>query len=294
MIAVKYPDGNTGIRLSSLLLSLGWVLLLFMSFTLLWLVIIGEILFMLFMRGFLKTIYTPLFYLTLAPVFSVYLWYNQVPLFTENVGTQVLGLLFIFMMLDLAHAHFVAPLHSRFVKESQKQPPAPQSIDIDDENAKPDVETLQPSANTGLAEIPEDMSSSETAQMIEPVVTPEPDEPARLSDAMIKIGNNTFVRKDIRWIKSDDHYLNVQVGSKSIMVRANLSDVTLHLHQADGAQLNRSLWVAHSEIEDLQDEVGGRLLVTLANGETYKIPKTRTLLVKQGHTLYLKNTEGLL
>lgn len=293
ILTMANDPGRLGeMSITSIIISFSSVMIYAVAMIMIWLIVVGELLFALYKRGILTTIYTPFFYLPFVPVFLFFFWANGVQPFSERVAVQLFFFLFIFVVLDLAHAHFVAPLHARFVEKPDRESASGEEADaVDTGGALPprplqQASELQVSAGSSGRMPPQQETRAEALVALSHV------EPADPVGTTIEIGNQTFLVDDIRWIESDDHYLKVQVKSKSIMVRANLSDVALHLHQGDGAQLNRSLWVSHNEIKDMQEAERGRLVVTLASGDTVKVPKMRKLLVKQSHALFLKRQDS--
>lgn len=292
LMIFEYPDGDIGLSLVGAVTSLAMFMFYVVAAVMFWLVFVGEILFRLFKRRILKTIYTPFLYLPFVPVFLIFISYNGVSPFTESAVIQLLFFIFIFAILDVAHAHFVAPLHSKFVGNPDDKPAANLNFDTVEKGAEPHLKIGQPLLKSEVSKLPANLKSQQPEQSTKEEFNPNLDESVDPLNAIIEIGDEGFIRKDIRWIESQDHYLKVQVKSKSVMVRANLSDVVSQLHLSDGVQVNRSLWVSHVEIKDLQEVKSGRLELKLQNGETVIVPNTRSRLVRQNYGLYRKSIEG--
>jgi len=88
----------------------------------------------------------------------------------------------------------------------------------------------------------------------------------------IKINQNSYVKSQICYLKSAEHYVEIVTAEGASLERARLSDLISLLEDHDGIQPHRSYWVSrHSAIK--LERVDGNCMLFLRDGE--KIPVSR-------------------
>lgn len=274
--ATEIPDAYS---VTMILLGVVFNWLIFSTFILAWLTLIGGLLLKLIKLGWTHTLYTPVFYVPALIVIFVSNRYLHYGSDLTHILVNVSLVLVLCVALDVFHSHFIVPLHPKHVQIEDVQSASYIALDVSkgaDETATSELIPDIPSEPllTNL----EDTQSQVSAESKEQNLIGKS---AFLQPQSVEIGNQTFDIADIRWIESEDHYLKIQIASQNRLVRANLSDVAKLLEQADGSLLNRSFWVAHREIAEVKKAIGGRLELILKNGKTVSIPRARKKVLKE-------------
>lgn len=248
-------------------------------------------------RGLLKAIYTPLI---LLPLVLMNAFMEEFVLSVLNVefrGSYVSALEYavrnaiILIVLDIMHGRFVVPEHPRYVDPERER-----------ENAigpaLPEPEPItEPSKNTTLA-------TSETSSMqadgpARLKATHKPENTARAVAAKTSAPTNISIAREkidistIVWIKSVDHYLNLQLKDRNLMLRGKLRMVVDKLGDQLGVQINRSVWVAFDAIRNVEESENGNLEVHLEDDSCYTVAKARCLIFKQNYRRFKAGNAGL-
>ena len=218
-------------------------------------------------RKMIRVIYTPVFYLGSLAVLVAQFYAAQDAPSLEQVTWACALFAAIFACLDIMLARFVAPLNSMYVrKDRHVQTHTAPSMAAPAAPTAPDRPTQEAPVQSTL---PADPPVAEAAT--------RPADP----DRVLRIGSKNFTISEICQIQSEDHYLNIRLTSGSDYVRGKLSEVAAQLPVDYGSQVNRSTWIAYSEVESFEDMVRGRLVMNLRNGDVIVVPKMRKLLLEQ-------------
>lgn len=193
----------------------------------------------------------------------------------------------VFVCFDLLHAHFVAPRHPAFVHsgtQDRRQPstPAPHptpAVAPAAQTPQPPLQAAVPATETAVAPSP---SSA-------PVTTPS-GQPDFVAPKEVKIGNSTLDMARILWIRSEDHYLSVEMQDRNVMLRGKLGQTIEALEDSLGVQINRSVWVAFSGIETLEEVGGGGLKVHMSDGAVFQVAAARLVMVRHSLNQYQAQT----
>lgn len=239
-----------------------------------------------FDRGLLKAIYTPLILLPLVLINStlaefVLSVFNQG--FQGSYGSRVESIVqntIILVTFDIMHERFVVPQHPRFVSSS--------SAIVSVGNLSEPIHTVErrvttspptPVANTGtpttVAPIPQAGSQPSAVFAAD---SSRPEHPK-----YINIARERIEACAILWIKSEDHYLNIQLKNRSLMLRGKLRTTVDELGDELGIQINRSAWVAYSAIRTVDEQTNGNVDVCLEDESIHRVASTRRLIFNQNY-----------
>lgn len=257
-----------------------WGSILLTSFTILILLVVLNI--RLVDAGKVKSIYTPLI---LVPFILLVTYISEYVLKNFGVGYEpTLGKFIelairntvVIMCYDILHGSFVAPQHPTYIPPNSPAPTTPSKVGFVSE-PKADVETQQ--AILGRLE------DSETRDG--PTATAKAENVLRPLD-MIEISGQFFNLAELISIKSEDHYLSLQLEDRALTARGRLRDAVKNIDEAYGVQINRSAWVAFEAIENIEQTASGNAEVKLKNGVNFRVSNSRKLVLVQGFERYQK------
>lgn len=229
--------------------------------------------------GIMGAIYTPV--VILPMVFISQALFQGFAIYLDPVGMTgyfpsfepLAKAFFALICFDIIHGRFVAPHHPLVLAEIEPEPPYKALI-----ARTPNWASGEPLAAP---------APSEAAQ--EPQDTEETDVPDSLSTDAIEIGGRKFDPLSIKLIRSEEHYLSIQFTHGTKLIRAKLSDAAEQLGLGVGYQVNRSVWVAYSEIRNLRKS-NGRLELELNGGEVITVTRARQQAFLQAYDLQTENT----
>lgn len=228
-------------------------------------------------RGLLNAIYTPLLLLPLVfinasmaqftlSVFSAG-YQGSYGSMVENISQNAI----IIIVFDILHARFVAPQHPRYISDQSEvayQGVSPSSID-----------PAADASHTGAPLDVEPVAASEEAPTESPSTESNRSEPQKY----IEFAREKFEASSILWVKSEDHYLSIQLKDRNIMRRGKLRTAVDELGEHLGIQINRSVWVAFSAIRLLEEQTSGNLDVHLEDESVHRVSNSRRLMFKQNY-----------
>lgn len=227
-------------------------------------------------RGLTKAIYTPLL---LLPMVFINVFMGEFILssfnsaFENSLGTQIEDVVknvIILVTFDIMHARFVVPQHPRNVEYratilSEAAPPEPVEIAAQSANSYAPAPVAMPSMVDTVSEItPPDIHSAECQRHIE-------------------IAREKIDATAILWLKSEDHYLSIQLKDRNVMLRGKLRTAVDELGEHLGAQINRSVWVAFTAIRSVDEQTNGNLDVLLEDDTMFRVSNSRRLIFMQNY-----------
>lgn len=124
--------------------------------------------------------------------------------------------------------------------------------------------------NLGLAEHSDPASISDQADET-PDIAPAPQSQV----AVLTLGSRSVPFDTLLAIQAEEHYIRITTKTKVELVRFRFSDATAQLPETIGMQVHRSHWLSYEAISNWSKLPDGRLLVTLWNRETVKVPRSR-------------------
>lgn len=223
-------------------------------------------------RGVLKYVHT---YAALVPVvvFNSFMVSYLMHQFGDSLGANLGSLIaltarniVIVACYDILHGRYVAPRHPMFVPKTA-----------------PEDDAVSPVPPRQTSDQTTDPQSVPTVAKDNTTTT---DKTVRNVD-FVQIGNTSFAHPNILWIKSEDHYLKVQMANSSQMVRGKLSATVDKLDKSLGLQINRSVWVAFEAIELVEKKGGYYVVVKLSDETTHRIANSRRLIFKANYDSFL-------
>lgn len=227
--------------------------------------------------GALNAIYTPMILLPLA--FTTHFVFYASSYFLEPVhlssfapSFEMVAKYFLALIcFDLLHGHYVAPLHP--LTTTDETPKKAYRRTVDDDNTVISIPSLPPVSETSQNSTARFRSSQyATPEVVEPdagELSGQGGSPA------IEIGGGLYDPRKIQVIRSEEHYLSIQSIDGTELIRAKLADATAMLPAALGYQINRSIWVAYSEII-AYEKVSGRVELELHTGEILRVARSRS------------------
>lgn len=226
--------------------------------TVLWLAVSVSINIKLVDRGFVSTIFTPLIVLPLAFLFVLPGYYvaDLMNMTVENGQATALGRIvqniIVLTAFDIFHGRFVAPMHPSYV--------APQPVHA----------VSQPVATPFLN--PE-LRPAPAGEDREPI--PETEPVTESAVHLIEIANEKIDIAAIKFIKSEDHYLRIVLGQESLLLRGRLGETIEKIGADVGIQINRSVWIAFAEIEQVQSPAKGHTEILASDGTSFRVATSR-------------------
>ena len=233
----------------------------------------------------LKTIYTPILLIPMQLLNTVFFEYI-LHLFEQNTADSfnsmweiALRTFIIIICLDIFRAKFVAPLHSLYIPTEQ----------FEDETAR---------VGSTSSPVAAPMAAPESAPAVEHVSTtakpqvaldPKIEDAANAVRSVLKVGSKSFDINTLQFIRSEDHYLVVQHGDQSTMVRGKLRDIEAQIGVSYGVQVNRSAWVAYSAIASINEPSNGTLEILLKDDTVARVSKARRVFFTHSYEQYLAN-----
>ncbi len=242
-------------------------------------VLVGGWFLQLFRKGIIRRLYMPFL---LLPIVVIAETTEQVVVVVLQAGgwqplptvlTTVTRDFLVIMLMDTMHVQFVAPLHPLARMEAPEetvQKRSPTMIDRWEAEETPRPRKAQDEVAQAQRTEPPEGPARETAT-----------DGGATDLGMVRIADRVFDIGDIQSVRTEDHYLNVVTRSARSMVRAKLSDVAALHDGRYGVQINRSQWVAFAAIETVKDEPNGQLALTLVNGDSATVSRTRRLMFTQ-------------
>ncbi len=195
---------------------------------------------------------------------------------------------FALICFDILHGRFVAPHHPLVLSDIKPQTPYRTMIGG---AALLDADTPQravQSRTRGAAAL------SHVSGQRDKVGDRSDKLAAHASDTFlataIEIGNRKFDPATIQLIRSEEHYLSIEFTNGTKLVRAKLSDATTQLGLSLGYQINRSVWVAYSQISNLR-KANGKLELELENGEVISVTRTRQEAFLRSYDLHQEGND---
>jgi len=238
-------------------------------------------------RGLTKAIYMPLILLPLILINAFLEQYVLTFFNTEFVPSHVTSIEYavrntvIIVTLEIMHARFVAPQHPTYVVPGQShvQPTMPSQTDTAPATA--DRQRMVAPASWGSETQSLDAATPEGAQIKTPA--PEPKVGREKDAGSVVIARETLDVAALVWIKSEDHYLSIQMKEQNLMLRGKLREVIDQLGDQFGVQINRSVWVAYAAIRSVEEQKNGTVEVHLEDENVYVVSKARLLMFKQNY-----------
>ncbi len=118
-----------------------------------------------------------------------------------------------------------------------------------------------------------------------PVVPEQPVQPLRgaaegLNGTAVVVGGQKFALEQLRYVKSEEHYLRVSAGDSELTLRGRLADLLAQMPQDAGLQPHRSWWVARDAVAGLRR--GGQSdVLLLADGTEVPVARGRRAHVRE-------------
>lgn len=244
------PNGLPAGLPSGWTLVIGW--LVFCTTSLLTLAVVSVLVAYGERRGWIKTIFTPIFYVPMLLVSHGALAYfaqvvsDGVGYSASDLAIKIAQAVMTTAIFDIIHARYVVLAH-------------------------PYAHSLAP---------PKEMPPGQTQPEVVSSAAPAQQEGVPPMDS-IRIGTQTFALTDILTIRTRDHRLEVTTREGATLQRARMSDLpeaTLALH---GIQISRSLWVAFDAITDVIEDQSSQIDLRLWSGETERVAKPRLHAFRQ-------------
>ena len=238
----------------------------------------------LWLRGWIRLLYTPLLILPLFAVTSA-TTYAMVMLMTGTVMTdpshwvtEIARDIIVLLLMDLVFGNYVAPFHPALRSDPPKasrdrnapEPAAAEPVDApfsNDEVIGSGPTTLTPLEQGG------DAHFGAGAQLAALTDVPS----AQEAMEVLRVGNEVVPAQSIIFVRSEDHYIRVVTPDRRLMVRGRLSEALAQLDYRLGLQINRSAWVAFSAINDVAEDDRGRLTITLSSGDVERVAQSRRI-----------------
>lgn len=245
-----------------------------------------------FDRGMTKAIYMPL---VLLPLVMINVLVGEFMLASlshefewsyggalENFVQNTIAL----VAFEIMHSRFVAPHHPRYL--GPELPPDNQTMPshIDTAHASADTQSTKQPTSWMVETQDLDADLPEVGQIQGPVLQSEAvkEEDAR----KIVLAHETLDVAEIVWIKSEDHYLSVQMKDQNLMLRAKLSSTVEELGDQLGLQINRSVWVAYDAIRTVDYQTNGNVELHLDGDAAFRVSKARNLIFRQNYERFKK------
>lgn len=98
--------------------------------------------------------------------------------------------------------------------------------------------------------------------------------------AVVVLGGQAFKLDQLRYVKSEEHYLRISAGDSELTLRGRLADLLAQVPQEAGLQPHRSWWVARDAVAGLKR--GGQSdLLLLADGCEVPVARGRRTHVRE-------------
>ncbi|NSY40829.1 LytTR family DNA-binding domain-containing protein [Leisingera sp. ANG59] len=98
--------------------------------------------------------------------------------------------------------------------------------------------------------------------------------------AVVVLGGQPFRLDQLRYVKSEEHYLRISAGDSELTLRGRLADLLAQVPQEAGLQPHRSWWVARDAVAGLKR--GGQSdLLLLADGSEVPVARGRRMHVRE-------------
>jgi hypothetical protein len=181
----------------------------------------------------------------------------------------------VLICLDIFHGRFVAPQHPTYISPDL----APQSdvnVSVSGDATPVTAKERKPAPTISEAN----------------VTPPAPDtgepkgEPSNTGPMQIEIAKTKINACSILWIKSEDHYLNIQMTDRNVMLRGKLRAAVSKLGDDFGIQINRSFWVAFAAIQTVDEKPNGHIELHLEDNSVQRIASTRSLIFMHSYNRF--------
>ncbi|WP_430449072.1 LytTR family DNA-binding domain-containing protein [Rhodophyticola sp.] len=93
--------------------------------------------------------------------------------------------------------------------------------------------------------------------------------------ARVVVGRQSFAAEEIAYMRSEDHYVEIQAQGASHFVRARLTDLIAMTGEVGGFQPHRSWWVSRNAVADMVRK-NKRYILRLKSGEEVPIARGKT------------------
>lgn len=254
---------------------------------LLWLGICGGVIRLLFRRGLIRQVWTPLL---LLPMLLLIEFTNQSSLhYLTGLPFKSMGVLLtdvtrdmvVVLLFDFMHGQYVVARHPQARIEDPAADDLAEFVDFPLAEA-PGAEPVQPAVSSPaqFPAPPELPALSLATKGSVPTPAPMP-----VRSGSVRIGTETIVLSDILMIRIEDHYLGITTRTGRSLQRAKLAAIR-ELHDGDlGIQINRSVWVAFWAVREVQPSKNGQILLVLVNGDEEIVAKPRVYAFRQAYRL---------
>ena len=245
-------------------------------------------------RGYVSVIFTPFILLPLIAI-NVYtsgFIIRQFGTGLASVYGSEAEIIFrntvVFICFDIIHSRFVAPQHPSYVRPDQPggltmNRPGPGA-----DPTSPDPSMVGYSKTMMVQANPVSTGGRNGDREDEPENASLPEKPRS-----VEIGKEVFDAHSVLWMKSEDHYLNVQLARKTKMIRGKFRDAVDALGEDLGVQINRSVWVAYSAIRKIEEPSNGTFAVSVSDGTSFRVASTRGIMVQRGFEQYRARLEDV-
>lgn len=182
----------------------------------------------------------------------------------------------VLICFDIFHGRFVAPQHPTYI------PP--------DVAPQPDANAL---ASGDGAPVEAKESEQDETLSVQNVTPPAPnaveptDKPLSKGPMQIEIAKTKINACSILWMKSEDHYLNIQMTDRNVMLRGKMRAAVSKLGDDFGIQINRSFWVAFAAIQTVDEKPSGHIELHLEDNTVQRIASTRSLIFMHSYGRFM-------
>ncbi|OYU18324.1 MAG: hypothetical protein CFE34_11130 [Rhodobacteraceae bacterium PARR1] len=253
---------------------------------LLWLIISGVLMRQLVRRGLIRHIWTPVILLPLlllleANVQTTYFFTGLPPKPLSVTLSDLARIMAVILLFDFLHGQYVVTRHPHarlpgksFAAADDLPTASPSPPTSSEWTGRMDAAAAHDKGGLDIVSPPPKLFLSGGPQGFLPS-----------RPVSIRIGTETFGLSDILMIRIEDHYLRITTRSGNSLQRAKLVAIE-ELHQGDlGIQINRSVWVAFSAIQEVKSIRNGQIRLVLVNGEEELVAKPRVFAFRQSYRL---------
>ncbi len=92
---------------------------------------------------------------------------------------------------------------------------------------------------------------------------------------LLLIGGEAIPRHDVGLVKADEHYVFVHYRDQRLHTRERFGNLVDNLTDLPGMQVHKSYWISFDFITQVQAKRDGSMELTLRNGETIPVARTR-------------------
>ncbi len=267
-------------------ITIGFVLLI-------WFVIAGTFVRFLQKGGHIRLIYTP--FLTIPGVVLTELSAQLIAHLllgtnfrnVENFLPPLARDFVVLILFDILFGTYVAPLHPMRVKATSSAP---------ERAAERASVVSQPAAQLR----PEDDRTSPHAGRVAPEPKTQPggsaetEQPEPQNAQTIQIGGERVILDSLLRVQVEDHYLQIELPNRKLMVRGRFNDLVQMLDATLGIQINRSTWLARKTISHAQKRADYKVLIVLKDGTTHAVARSRwagTIEKLQGWNIQVRQSD---